>query len=603
MAVPVVTIAGATKTLRERSLYLSETANGRAALSFSVVSTDGSYRPALDAEVIITEAGNRIFGGLVERPTEEGVMRTGYSAGIITAISCVDFNSYADRRLVNGTFASATLKANLTILVNDYLDDHGVTLDAGQVNGPTLPELTYEYARLSDVLNEWMTLTASVGDPYVWRIDYFKVLSAYQPSSEPAPFDIVNNTPAQVIGDVIVEETRKDYANRVIVKTPSKTEYDRVETFIGDGVTTVFNVQYTTFSARGYVLLNGVVQSFGDGVQFPTSGGTQWVLDRVAQTLTANTATPAPGDVIEFPFDGTYAGFGLSEDAGEIASIGLYEKVVVVDAVPTDTTAQALADAYLARSLHTTKTVRYRTHASGFFPGQEQSIVLSRRNLNGTAVVTDVITRDLGKDILTRDLTLVIDTSQTNLGRGWRDVYKLWSGLGGTSSATATAIGAGGGVPPTVSASPVNYVLKTADTSRSSTTPTDDPHLTFPVAANTTYKVEIWLILESISNSNDWKIGVSVPAAATFQWGAESDQSPNWGPLPLAGTPVVLSSAAGTIGTGGNGSGITGAVFKGVLTTSGTAGAFTLQWSQNTAGVGGNSTVKTGSFIEYAALS
>lgn len=120
----VLTIAAVTKTLRAGTLHISQTANGRATASFNIVSDDASYRPALNAEVILTENGTPIFGGLIERATEVGVL-DGALVGIVTRVSAVDYHTYTDRRLVVLTIAAGTLKAALTTLTSTYLATYG----------------------------------------------------------------------------------------------------------------------------------------------------------------------------------------------------------------------------------------------------------------------------------------------------------------------------------------------------------------------------------------------------------------------------------------------------------------------------------------------
>lgn len=433
-----LTIGGVAKTIQRGSLSISQTANGRTTASFSVLSAEGSYRPALDAEVIIEDDGTRIFGGLIDRPRERGPLNGAHTA-IVTAVSAVDFHAYAERRYVNETLAAGTLKAKLTTLVSTYLAAYGVTLDAGQVVGPSLPALTYEYRQLTDVLNELATLTADAGEPYVWRISPLKVLRLYQPSTTAAPFDILTNTPAQVTGDIEVETHREHYANKIILKVPPKSEAGHVETFTGNGVTSTFTLQYTPTKLYGHIL---VATGGGETLGVTGDSPVQWTYDTVTNTITRTAGVPPNGEVYTLYFDGVYSGQATASDAAEIAAHGLWERVVTVESVPSNTTAQALADGYLATSIYATQTVKYRTLDAGLAPGQTQTITVPRRNLAATAIITDVVTRDYGKNRLDRTVTAIVDNAKTNLGRGWRDVYKLWAGdQSGGSSATGTGAG------------------------------------------------------------------------------------------------------------------------------------------------------------------
>jgi hypothetical protein len=440
----VLTIAGATKVFRAGSLNISKTANDRTTASFEIVSTDGSYRPAMDAEVILTESGTRTLGGLVDVVTERGLVN-GATDGIVTTVSVVDFNTYAERRYVNETIPAGSLEAALTVLTT-YLSGYGVTLDAGQVTGPSLPELVYNYRPLVEVLNEIMTLTADAGEPYVWRIDNFKVLSAYQPSTDAAPFDLTGTIP-EVIGDMEVETTRGDYANRIILKIPAKTFTNYVQTFTGDGSTYEFDLDYTLTAMRYIVTNDGVDELLTfQGIGFDLA--VQWLYYASGNKISRETTgVPDPPDnlnAISITYDGTREAYAvIAEDAGEIAANGIWERVFVIEDVPSDTTAQALADAELAKRLPVTKTVRYSTLEAGIETGQQQTITVSERNLSGTAVISDVVVTDVGTDMLLRQVTAVVDSAQTNLGRGWRDVYKLWAGDKSGSGGESSSIGAG----------------------------------------------------------------------------------------------------------------------------------------------------------------
>lgn len=447
-----LTIAGVAKAIRAGSLHLSETLNGRTTAAFAIVSFDGSYRPAMDAEVIIEEDGDRVFGGLIERVTERG-FHGGAKPAIETLVSAGDFTAYTDRRYVNETIPAGTLKAALTVITT-YLSGYGVTLDAGQVDGPTLPELVYVYRPLTEVLNELSTLTAGSGEQFAWTIDSFKVLSMAQPSTLGAPFTLIGNLLPMVLGDLEVEPRRDHFANRVIVKVPAKQEDNHLESFTGDGVAVTFQLQYVPSATRGYVAYaaDGVFTPGVDANETLNLTGdadpAMWTYDPGTNTITRNIGTPANGSLIEIIFNGTFEGLGQADDlasqAPPPAGVGLWEKVVVVDSVPTDQTAQSLAEGYLAQALTATQTVTYKTFESGLRPGQTQAIAVPARNLSGIAILTDVVTRD-SQNRLIREVSLEI-RAETNLGRrGWRDTYKDWLGdkAGETSGISS---GGGGGV-------------------------------------------------------------------------------------------------------------------------------------------------------------
>lgn len=429
-----LTIDGVPKTLKAKSLNIAGPANGRATAAFHVISVDGTYRPALNDEVIIEEDGTRIFGGLVDIPTEKGTVG-GAHVAITTEISAVDFNAYIEWRIISVAIPAGTLKAALTQLVDTYLDDYGVTLDAGQVDGPALPLLGYTVRSLRDVLDDIMKLTADAGEPFVWRVDEFKVLSAKQPSTNPAPFNVSGLPIPEVIGDVVVTSKRgPDYANNVTVYVPPTNQANRVETFTGDGSTTAFTLLYTLYGHRGLVSVDAVNETLSIG------GGGTWDYDPITNTITRLSA-PGVGAAIAITFDGSFTIVKNAFDLTEIAANGgIRDKVLTLPDIPDGTTAQAIADAELAKSKIPTQTAKYQTLEAGIRVGQSQTINIPRRNINTTGIVSDIVIRDFGKDRLIRDVTLTIDGSQTNIGKGWRDTPRRWlSDMSGGSSAAASS--------------------------------------------------------------------------------------------------------------------------------------------------------------------
>lgn len=441
-----LTIGGTAKELRAGTFSLRETTNRRCTATFEITSLDRSYRPAEGAEVIIEEDSVRIFGGLIDRPTESALAGC-KRPGIATAVNAIDFTVYAERRFFNGTLAAGTLKSQLTTLVT-LLSGYGVTLDAGQVNGPSLPDLTYDYRRLDQVLNELMTLTADAGQPFIWEISYTKVLSAYQPSTEAAPFDLVGDTLPEVIGDIEVETSRSNqYANRIILKVQPKTEIEREETFTEGVDTYPYEPQYTPFKTYGYITHQGIFET----LRIPPDPNTaSWTWDPTTGQLTRDAGAPGTGEVTVFKFDGTFAGSWIAEDAAEIAAVGIWEKVLVFESIPNDTTGQAFANAELAKRIAAIKTVKYVTWEKGLSIGQQQTINVSARNVNGAAVIVDLVSTDLVHR-LRRSVTAVIDSTQTNLGRSFQDDYEIWYGDkagGSTVPATTTGTGFTGGGGP-----------------------------------------------------------------------------------------------------------------------------------------------------------
>lgn len=455
-----LTIGGVSKHYVVDSLRFSSTKNGNTSASFEIRSNDGTYRPALDADVVISENGTPIIGGLVDEPDEEGVLgdETGGYDALVTHVNVISYHAYTERRFVNETLAAGTLKSMLTTLVANYLSVYGITLDAGQANGPTLPELPYEYTKVSEVLNELSTLTGKYGDPYVWTISPTKVLSMAQPSSDPAPFDITDGD-GNTVGDITVTTDTQQYRNKIIIVLPSKTEANHVETFTANGIDDTFPLTYTLTAMRYTVQNDGSDELLTfQGIGFDLA--VQWLYDATTNSitrLTSGVSDPPAAGTISITFDGTLEGSSVSATDASYAT-NPWEEVLKLDKVPEDTTVQAIADAMLVARLAVPRIIKYQTKQSGLLVGQKQTITCGQRDLSALdCVITDISAKDYGGKgySLMRSVTL---TSGVTPKDGFRDVLKQWSGDKTGSALESVAVGAG--APAVVGPAPPDHSVQ-----------------------------------------------------------------------------------------------------------------------------------------------
>lgn len=128
----------------------------------------------------------------------------------------------------------------------------------------------------------------------------------------------------------------------------------------------------------------------------------------------------------------------VATDPGEYAAKGAYEILVIAPDSSTQAEMDALAALILAQSLPTLKKVEYVTKTAGLVPGMSQGIVIPRRGVNNTFLLTDVNMHGVENDVefeITAMEGLIYKT-------GWRQTYKDWSQ---SSSQGVTVVGSGGG--------------------------------------------------------------------------------------------------------------------------------------------------------------
>jgi hypothetical protein len=467
----VFTIAGSNKLSSLLPDWrISETLNGRDTATFSVLSLDGSYRPAGGAEVVFEHDGNE-FGGHIWATSEAGLGGEGVAA-IVTTCDVVGYAALADRRRVEITIAAgSTLKQALQQIVT-YLTPYGVSLDVAQVDGPTLAdEVVFEDAPLTSALDKLAVITAGLGTGYIWQIDHDKVLRMYEAGSAApaAPQD-----GADRIGDIRVTPASRDtYGNYILVRFTTEAQVAHVYlqaavNFTATDTVTIASKPYTFKAAitggdnvDGNVKigasLEASLQNLRAAINLDSGGGSTYAAvmtvnpDVVAfdqsSTLMLARAKVAgvAGNSIACSEASTDAGtfwtigggsavstlqFGADEAlSGEAratsgaAAADLVDRVYAHPEIRHQDTAQAMANGYLARDSATPKTILYQSiAAANVRPGQSITFTEADRNVSGSALVTSRGVTCNGS-IINYDIELV---SGSVVPISPLEVYKSW---------------------------------------------------------------------------------------------------------------------------------------------------------------------------------
>lgn len=442
---------------------INEVTNGINTLVCEVGSEDASFRPVKRQTIEIyeddgTSPERLIFGGTIRMVRERGwgEIADGIN-GIIQAVSADSYKTLASRRFVTASYPSQSLEATFTSVVNTYLAAYSVTVDPAQATGPTLEAMEFEVVRVDDVFNFLATLTAKYGAPFIWTIGYDKVAGMYQTGTVAAPWNLLESdfaTTYSHVGDIEVEPTDESYANKIILVWGSGTVIAvDDDTFVGDGITTTFTLSFqlvgpgipqtSTAVGWGYVTRAGIFfETLGD-----LGTGAMWEYDPVANTITRTIGAPALGEVITIDYHGESKGTVIAQDAGEIASFGLWEDKILAPEIENATLAQTVADAELQRRIVTGRIVRFRTaRLPAPVPGETITITVPKRNISGAFTVTDVATENYPGDVntLIRTVTCgfnIHEQSHQTLTRWWSE--KDTNGI-----ATPTGSGAVPGPPP-----------------------------------------------------------------------------------------------------------------------------------------------------------
>jgi hypothetical protein len=279
--------------------------NGRASARFTFMGSqlDGPVDRFDEVVMYARDGATPIFGGVVLKRTARGAI----PGSLLTRldVECVGFAAYTDWCSTSLSYTvPVTLIDVLTDLIADPLINYGITLDAGQVTGPTLDPFSWSNKRVSDALRELMDRATGVsGDGYVYTIDPSKALKAFVAGTDAAPYTIADYAPAYC-RDVVVTDTDRIPANYIILTCgPAGTE-SVTQFWTADGIASTWTADIA--AAVGSVppptvKVNAVTKTVGPG------GDYTW--DPATYTLTLGTASlPSAGHVIElvytaqFPF-------------------------------------------------------------------------------------------------------------------------------------------------------------------------------------------------------------------------------------------------------------------------------------------------------------
>lgn len=230
----------------------------------------GTPMPELGAEVEYTlPGGTLVFAGRVVNfpETPKGFRSMGY------AVTCADWRSDADRRILNDRFVSLKPGAIVVALFAKYAPEFD-TSDVDTTGGPTIAAIRFgRNVRLTGALDRLAALTG-----FVWDITPDKGVVWREPATALAPFDLTDTS--RNFTDLAIEYDRSELANRITVRG-GKYQHSiaTVDPFDGDGFKSLFRLSKVPFTNDQYVV-------FEDG--FGSLDLTKWV-----HTDVSNPSPPA----------------------------------------------------------------------------------------------------------------------------------------------------------------------------------------------------------------------------------------------------------------------------------------------------------------------
>jgi hypothetical protein len=394
-----------TSNLMAGSLQVSSALNSRDRASFTIVSLNGSYRPAIGNPVIVELSGSKIFGGLIDSMRERVIVNQ--AAHLEFDVDCVSFDSLADIRVIARTYESPTqtLGSIVTdIVTNDFVGDGISTTNVA--TGPILSKIVFNYLRGNAAFDLLAELTG-----YSWWIDPDKNLYFVDRSTVAAPYTLTSASPNFMSCEV--EHLKQDYRNRQYIKAGLGLTTSRTENFVGDGTRKSFTVAYPVGRVPTFITVGGVGRTIGIR---EVDTGKDWYWQAGSPVLSQDNGAAAvtSGTAIAVTYQGQYPILVAAQDDLQVAqrasvegTSGYYDEIVDAPDIIDTNSATDYANALLRRYARINRRLRVRTLTSGLRAGQLCTVAITQHGLTGSWLVESVSFRDYNGQTMEFDVTLL----------------------------------------------------------------------------------------------------------------------------------------------------------------------------------------------------
>lgn len=359
----------------EPGISFNSQAGSNATADFVVFSKPGTYRPAVNEEVLIYKGATRLFRGTVEAPIEEWYNGT---TGMDVRVRCNDLGVRLGRRIISRWFDTVIIYNAGTLireLMNTDLADLGISVFAWagtqQVN-PT--DLVFDHVPMTDVLKRVLE-----PENLDWHLDAHNMLHIYSKTSGTvaAPFNFSDNDGR--FDSMRVERNRGKFANRVGVRNQQRLPSFWTDTFVGDSSKRYFITTYA-LNDKPTVLVNGAQKTVIENNAYsPIPHDFSYTAGGNGVFSNPSDAPYTAGDTISVLYLSKLQPVFWAQNAASIASVGLWETVEEIKEPVFDLSRlQEIADGLLLKYLNIPYLVDIETRRDGYAPGQRININTTR---------------------------------------------------------------------------------------------------------------------------------------------------------------------------------------------------------------------------------
>jgi hypothetical protein len=373
------------------------------------------YQPV----AIYDNTGMLVFTGYVTIPKEQ---KYGYQPSILTTITAIDQHYLADKRVIAASYTNQSCGSIVTNIYNTILVQEGVTI--GQIydgllpnttlfpattlfpggNVSNIPQATFVYDTVSNVLDALATAASSSGVLYYWMIDYNKQLwfvpytTLTGPTIDGTQVEMKNNPTTVQRGNPLYRNTQ--YVLGGLALTPTQ-----VETRTGDGTTRTWAMGFPLASIPS-VSIGGVPQTVA--IKGSPTGASiyaaafYWAQGDAVITQDQSLAAITSPTTVVFTYIGQYPSIIASTNSAQVAYQASIDGTSgIVETVQIDNTLTSISNGLVEASQLLTRYAQQgvlaimTTRQTGFAPGQLITVNLPMHGLyNVSMLVESVLASD-----------------------------------------------------------------------------------------------------------------------------------------------------------------------------------------------------------------
>lgn len=380
-----------TPWLAIESYEITESLNQRNTCRVTLYPPKGAtWRPIAGEEFVLTDMGERLFGGSVENITE-ATMDESLTETRVIQIEAVDYNQIADRMLVVNSYENMTCGDIVLDIIATYLAGDNIGAQFVDV-GLSVDKISFNYVPASEAFTKLASICG-----FSWYIDYYGGLYFFARTYQVSGFEI--NSANAVFRRLRNVATRDQYRNSQIIRGGIAVTQPQLERFAGDGQNGTYTMAYAVDRVP-VVMRNTTSTGAAQTVAIRDLGvPAKWYWNRGQNTINQHSTDVVltSTEFLSVYYQGQYPLLTVMDNAAEIASrslieggSGRYESVRDDESVDTDNLGMLAAQALLAQYGSIKQDIEFVTTAVPIITGDLLPVSVPELGLSGQFLATNV---------------------------------------------------------------------------------------------------------------------------------------------------------------------------------------------------------------------